>query len=126
MNDLRAKYGSIYINLSDVEDSNLRLVISECREEQFQEGNKDVLKFKDSSQRLVLNKTRGRLLAQAFGWDSDAWGGKAIEIFKGTANSFSGGQVDSVMVRALETPVHVQAPLPKEGQPTDLNDDIPF
>jgi hypothetical protein len=47
----------------------------------FDEGQKPAVRFHGETQQLVLNKTNGFALANAFGDDTDAWHGHQVQVF---------------------------------------------
>ena len=61
---------------------------------------KPVMYFSDHDQGLVLNKSKWALLADAFGDESDDWGGKAVELGH-TKVLFGAKMVDSIELKPI-------------------------
>ena len=82
------------------------LKIAEVKKEMVGQGaeaeEKPVVYFIGSDQKLVLNKTNTRKLAELFGGTTDEWQGAEVELFQ-TQTQMSGKEIDCVRVRAPGT-----------------------
>ena len=76
---IREAYPSKYVSTDDIK-APVRCTISGVLMEQVGEGQKPVCYFKGGDKGLVLNKTNGIVMADAFGDDTDDWVGKVIEL----------------------------------------------
>lgn len=105
-----------YIKLTDLAEGPLAKTIVSIEEGNF---DKPEVTFEDGS-KLSLNKTSVLVLGKAFGWKSQAWLGRQVEIYAGEV-TFQGTTKPSVLVRPID-----RQP-PKLSQVADqLNDDVPF
>jgi hypothetical protein len=78
--DMRKYLKKVFLKVDDVKASGpIRVTIIEVTEGQFDKPN---LTFHDGTQ-LSLNATNGRVLARAYGMESDDWLGKELELYVG-------------------------------------------
>lgn len=110
--DMREYAGGGYIKYKDVVESSLREKIVAIQEGNF--DSKD-LKF-ESGSLLSLNKTNARALARAYGWESDDWIGKEIELYAGET-TFDKQPQQSVLIKPISPP---------GAQNSTKDDDVPF
>jgi hypothetical protein len=100
----------------------------------------DLLRSSDGKERgLVLNKTNGEAIAADFGWNTDNWTGKVIELFP-AKTQFNGQMVDAIRVRVPKQKPATASVAPnararaEAAPPTppvtayedELDDEIPF
>ena len=95
-------FPSRFFRAADIPRGGITLVIEDVTEEEVNgdgEGKqtKWALKFKDEDRLLVLNKTNGTILAEAFGPDTDSWADKAITL-RTEKVSFGGRMTDGIRV----------------------------
>ena len=106
-----------------------------------QQGKFDRLDLKFASGDLLsLNRTNARILARAYGMDTDNWIGKLVELYAGET-SYEHQTQQSVLVRPISPPKSPEAteqvaPAPTPPAPTaqealnagpaELNDEVPF
>ncbi|MCA1469796.1 hypothetical protein I6F09_18040 [Bradyrhizobium sp. IC3195] len=97
--DMRDYIGPSYIKYPDVVDAPRREKIRA-----IEDGNFDskVLEF-ESGDLFSLNKTNARTLARAYGWESDNWIGKVVELYAGET-TFEKQAQQSVLVRPISPP----------------------
>jgi hypothetical protein len=94
-------FPSRYFKASDIPAGReLRLRISDCQMEEVgeEEEEKPVLMFDKNKKGLVLNKTNGDTLAEAFGDDSDLWVGREIILYP-TTTRFGSKKVDCLRIK---------------------------
>ena len=76
--------------------------IADVREEEVGSGedaeDRFVLHFEDDTKPLVLNKTNGSVLLDAFGLESDDWIGKQVILYR-DRTAFRGEMVDCLRLR---------------------------
>lgn len=106
MPNITEMYRSRFFKAADVPKRGLTLVIEDVTEEEVNgdgEGKqkKWALKFKDEDRLLVLNKTNGTILAEAFGPHTDSWIGKAVAL-RTEKVSFGGRLTDGIRVAAVD------------------------
>jgi hypothetical protein len=106
--DVRDYVGPSRIKYQDVVDAPRRETIVEV-----EKGSFDCLEIKFASGDLLsLNKTNARTLARAYGWESDNWVGKIVQLYAGET-IFEKQTQQSVLVKPLS--------------PADAHvDDVPF
>jgi hypothetical protein len=133
--DMRKFVGEKYLNVKDVAEGPLTANIENVR--QGKRFDKAELLL-DSGDVLALNATNTRTLAKSYGWDSNFWVGKRIEVRAGKAE-FHGDLVDSAIVVPITPgltaaeklePVAAKAVTKAVGRDkadnSDMADDIPF
>lgn len=111
MPNVNEMFPSRFFRATDIPRRGLTLVITNATQEEVNDGDtkqkKWALKFKDEDRLLVLNKTNGAILAEAFGPHTDSWTDKAITL-RTEKVSFGGRMTDGIRVG-----------------PVDFDDDIP-
>jgi hypothetical protein len=114
LNDL---FPSKFLKASDLQGQVRRVTIQQVSVEEIAQGeHKPVIHFIDAPKPLVLNKTNGQLLGSLFGMETDAWGGKKIEIYSEKV-AFQGRIVDAIRVRQLAPPTAVIPGVPDQPEP---------
>lgn len=87
-----------------------------------------VLSFRELPKAMVLNATTIRVLAKAFGEDSDSWTGKKVTLYVDPNVSFKGQVVGGLRLRPIRPKAAGLAKLAAtgtdDGEP--FNDDIPY
>jgi hypothetical protein len=110
--DMRDYVGPSYIKYPDVVDA--------PRQERIvaiQEGSFDCKDLKFASGDLLsLNKTNARTLVRAYGWESNNWIGKTVELYGGET-TFEKQAQHSVLIKPISPPKPLDTP---------PSDDIPF
>lgn len=90
------------LKADDLKGHEVKAVISGYEVKDFdQDGKKQqkaVLSFEGKEKTLVLNKTNGRRIADAFGSDLDGWKGNEIIMYPDKTD-FGGNLVDCIRVR---------------------------
>jgi hypothetical protein len=117
---------SKFLRKEDLEDDVVITMKAVCLEDMpGDDGRKRwCLYFKELPKGLVLNTTSIRVLAKAFGEDSDQWIGKKVTLYVDPNVSFKGQVVGGLRLRPLK-----QAKLPLAavaGAEEPFNDDIPY
>jgi hypothetical protein len=121
MIDMRKYASENYITVADVRDGPLQMKIVDVREGKF---DKPDLVF-ETGDILSLNATNRKTLIRAYGFTSDAWISKKIELILGEI-PFDKKPQEAVIVRPISpafTPAEKTA-IAAAG--SDMNDDIPF
>ncbi len=94
----------------------MRVTIQDVNQQEFPEqGQKLVLKFLETDQELILNKTQTRDLIEMFGAQTGAWRGKRVNLMQ-VASTYQGKP--TILITEAEQAVSVN------GAATD--DDSPF
>jgi len=116
--DVSKYVGSVFLKVEDIKASGPQQVtIVDVRQGQY--GKPDLM-FDDGT-RLGCNVTNGRALAKAYGFDSDDWVDKEVELVVGEIE-YQGKPQESILVKPISPPVENKAP-PKRDEP---NDEVPF
>jgi hypothetical protein len=114
--DMRTYAARNFIKLEDVSEGPITKTIAAIEKGNF---DKPEATFSDGST-LSLNKTSVLALGKVFGFESDDWVGRRVEIYAGDI-SYNGTTTSSVLVRPID------APVPTMQSVGDLNDeDINF
>ena len=80
---------------------NTALTIVEAEVRTIRDREKIVISFEEIEDVLVLNATNARILAEAYGDDTDDWKGKRVSLRK-VKRTFQGKLVDAIEVEPLE------------------------
>lgn len=129
-------FPSNYLKGDEIRGKRLLVIIKSGQLEEMQDGGqKPVLYFERASKGLVLNKTNGDTLAEAYGDDSDAWIGKPVILYFDPKVSYAGKRTGGIRMEipqeqdgrgrkrqppVEEPPEEDEAPLPEDS------DGIPF
>ena len=100
------------LKAEDLKGHTVSVKIAGTEVKKFDNGNKIVLKFDGKEKTLVVNKTNAKIIASAYGGDTDQWIGKSIDIYP-DKTMFGTDLVDCIRVRI---------PAPK----SDVDKDIPW
>jgi hypothetical protein len=123
--DISDQISSGFIKVPDLAAGPRRAAIASVRPGRFERPD---VEFQDGSI-LSLNATNMRILARAWGTETDAWTGKEVELYVGQTE-FQGQKRDSVLVRAISPDIPKgQQPKPKPaagGGRDPMDDAIPF
>lgn len=142
MVNINTLYPSTYLKAADLGGKGTTVTIRAVVMEKIGSNIKPVLYFQGKEKGMVLNKTNGMTIAQAYGTDTDQWSGGAIIVFPAFVD-FQGKQVEGLRVRMPERgvaagSVHVapnardramaaQAPVQTEpAYDNGFDDDVPF
>jgi hypothetical protein len=113
-------YPSRWLKVADLPDKNAIYTISDVSAEQVGEDQKQklVLKFKESTKDMILNKTNGSTLTDLYGANPNDWITKRISLFTEPV-TYRGKVIMAIRI----------APVLPEGlvvQPTDTVSDPPI
>lgn len=133
-------FPSTYLKAADLQGRNVVVTISHVRMEDVGDDHKPVLYFVGKEKGLALNKTNSNNISALYGYETDDWTGKPIELFEAQVD-YQGKSVPAIRVRiprngnghaarpaaappappatAMGTPVQYQTN-------NDLNDEVPF
>lgn len=116
-----------FLKVADLAGGTRQCVIASVRPGKFERPD---MEFQDGCV-LSLNATNMKILANAYGIETDDWIGKAVELYPGKTE-FQGQQRDSVLIQPVSPAIPFdqrKKPTPKAnrraGDP-DLDDTIPF
>jgi len=127
--DMTKYLGAAFLKIDDVKAAGpLQVKIVDIEEGQF---DRPVASFDDGT-RLTLNVGNTRILARAYGIDSDGWVGKQIQLELGSVE-YQGAMQDSIVVVPISEAIPIeQRPKPKpgtgskKGRVADMDDEIAF
>lgn len=124
-------FPSKYLSAGDLNGREIKLVIGRIEIEKIGRDNdeKPVIYFTKARKGLVLNKTNAKVIAGAYGDDTDQWEDREIILFSMMVQ-FGDEMVDSIRVKIPKAAV-APKPAPQshdelDPPPADLNDEIPF
>ena len=126
---ISAAFPSKYLKASDLQDRNVSVIMSHVELEDVGDAErKPVLFFDGKTKGLVVNKTNARVIAGAYGDDTDAWAGKQLVLFPAMVD-FRGDSVEAIRVKV--PPARQASPKPPIRQEAEnpaayLDDEIPF
>ena len=86
-----------YFKAADLKNKSRRLTIASVEDEDVGGEPKVVIRFDECDQGLVLNKTNGSVLAEAYGDEMEDWVGKSV-ILKPDKTDFNGQRRDCIRV----------------------------
>jgi hypothetical protein len=123
-------YGGTYLKADDIPSGqDLPVEIAKVSVEQLDDGDKLAVHFAGKQKAMVLNKTNGGVLCDAFGDDADTWIGKAITLYR-DRTMFGGKMVDCLRLRVTAPPIPPQptsAPVEALAEvPVSASEDTPF
>jgi hypothetical protein len=113
---MRKYVGGFFLKPDDLKQGPIHVTIAALSMGKYERPD---LEFDDGS-RLSLNATNARVLARAYGYESDDYIGKRIELTLGEVE-YQGWMQESILIRPISPPVENKA-LPK----SDTDDHIPF
>jgi hypothetical protein len=109
--------GGLFLKVDDVRATGaMKVKIVAVSEGRY---DKPDLTFDDGS-KLSCNATNGRALARAYGFDSDDWCNKEVELVVGEIE-YQGKAQEAILVNPISPPIENKAS-PKP----DFNDEVPF
>jgi hypothetical protein len=115
--DMSKYMGNVFLKVDDVKASGpIQVRITDISEGRF--GKPD-LTFHDRTQ-LSLNTTNNRVLARAYGMDSNDRIDKQVELVIGEIK-YDGKMNEAILVKPISPPIENKAP-PK----SEFDDEIPF
>ena len=116
-------FPSRYLKAADLNDRQIKLIISHVEIEDIGDDNKKpVLYFTKAKKGLVLNKTNAKTIATAYGDDMDRWDTHEVILFPAIVD-FRGDQVEAIRVR-IAKPIAQPAPKQQTENPADGFDDV--
>lgn len=137
-------FPSTYLKAADLQGRNVTVTISHVRMEDVGDDHKPVLYFVGKEKGLALNKTNSNNISALYGYETDDWTGKPIELFEAQVD-YQGKSVPAIRVRiprngnghakpATAAPVLAPPVPPTSAMSTparyqtndDLNDEVPF
>lgn len=75
------EFPSKYLKASDLQNRDVKVVMSHVEREKMGDDLKLVLYFQGKEKGVVLNKTNSNTIADAYGDDTDDWQGQEIVLF---------------------------------------------
>jgi hypothetical protein len=88
-----------YLKAADLQNRPQVVVIDTCNLEAVgDDETKPVLGFRNTSLKLVLNRTNAEAIAELYGEDSDHWIGQAVELYPARV-PFRAKMVDAIRIR---------------------------
>ena len=103
--DMRQAFPSKYLRAADVAATphqRITLDIAQIKMEVLKnkdgEDTKPICYFRGAKKGLVLNKTNCERIAHHYGWDTDQWVGKPVELYVTEVEAF-GETVDAIRVK---------------------------
>lgn len=115
--DIRSAFPSKYLRAADIlalPNKTIRLTIAGLKLETLQSRNKEdeqkpVLYFRGAKKGLVLNKTNSDRIAHHYGWNTDEWSGKTVDLYVAEVDAF-GEVVEAIRVKVATGPTTAAAP----------------
>lgn len=114
---ISAAFPSKCLKAADLQDKQVTVVMSHVEMDTIGDDERPVLYFQGKEKGLVLNKTNGNTIAQAFGDDTEDWSGGEVVLFE-TMVDFQGKTMAAIRCR-----VPPRKPVPKA---VEIDDTIPF
>ncbi|PWT73224.1 MAG: hypothetical protein C5B60_08485 [Chloroflexi bacterium] len=120
--DMSKYFGGKFLKVEDIKAAGglVKVRIVDVTEGRFDRPD---LHFDDGSQ-MGVNATNGRVLARAYGFNSDDWIDKEVELYVGQVQ-FQGNLQDAILIKTISPPIENKAPA-KTGPRGGLDDEIPF
>lgn len=126
-------FPSKYLRAADLEDQDRLVTMKHVQIEEISGSeHKPVLYFAEEAKGMVLNKTNSKIIAQAYGDDTDSWAGKKIVMYSAMVD-LRGDMVEAIRLRKpKQMPASGLAPSNRptaqhnESNPPPIDDDITF
>ena len=116
--DINAAFPSKWLKAADLKGRSVRVKISHVAMEEVGSDMLPVVYFLGAEKGVVLNKTNSNAISDAYGQETDNWGGKDMEVFPSTTD-FAGRVVDCVRMRAAQAAIQTNnTPAPASPPPT--------
>ena len=131
--DINTAFPSKWLKASDLKGRTVRVKISHVQSEEVGGDQLPVIYFLGAQKGIVLNKTNSNSISDAYGFETDNWGGKEMEVFPSTTD-YQGRIVECVRMRPVIMPsvasgevIEQPQPLPAVEQPapTDFGQQQP-
>ncbi len=122
-------YPSKYLKAADLQDREIKMVIARIELEVIgDDDKKPVVYFTKARKGLVMNRTNAKVIAAAYGQDTDQWEDKEVILFPMMVQ-FRDDMVESIRVK-IPKPAAAPKPAPQShdelNPPDGMDDDIPF
>ena len=117
--DVRKYLNASFVTYKDVAEGPMPVTIMEVAEGKY---DKPDVKFEENVV-LSANTTNLRLLEKAYGFDTEAWIGKRIELCAGEVE-YQGRLQPSVLVKPISPPTP-RAPATTSSS-AEMNDELPY
>ncbi len=125
-------FPSKYLRAADLEDQEKLVTMKHVQIEEISGSeHKPVLYFAEENKGMVLNKTNSKIIAKAYGDDTESWPGKKVVMYPAMVD-LRGDMVEAIRLRTpRQMPASGLAGLPKaaahhnEANPPP-DDDIPY
>lgn len=92
------------LKAEDLKGHTVEVTIASTEVKKFENGSKIVIRFEGKEKTLVVNKTNAKIIASAYGSNTDGWVGKKIQIYP-DKTMFGTDLVDCIRVRIPAPPV---------------------
>jgi len=116
--DINQAFPSKYLKAEDLQGKRHTVQMNYVEVEKLGDDDRPVLYFVGKKKGLPMNKTNAETVASAYGWETDAWAGKYIDIFPADVE-FKGKMTKGIRL-ALPARQVQQAPAQYQ-QPSDFN-----
>ena len=101
---ISSAFPSKFLKAADLQDQNVNVIISHVDMDDVGDTDKKpVVFFQGKAKGVVLNKTNSKVIAMAYGDDTDAWRGKPLILFPAMVE-FKGDMVEAIRCRVPKTP----------------------
>jgi hypothetical protein len=110
-------YPSNYLKAADLNGHERTLKISSVTRDEIGGERKNLLGFAGAHKKLVLNKTNARVIAKAYGNNTESWLDKPVTLYE-TQVDFKGDLVPGIRIKV---PMAQQSEMPLEEPPFDDN-----
>jgi hypothetical protein len=127
-------FPSKYLRAADLEDQDKLVTIKHIQIEEIA-GNehKPVLYFVEETKGMVLNKVNSKIIAKAYGEETDSWPGKKVVMYMAMVD-LRGDMVEAIRLRTpRQMPASGLAGSPtkapahhNEANPPPFDDEVPF
>jgi hypothetical protein len=129
------EFPSQWLKASDLGGREVRFTMANVEREKIGQDNKPVLYFKGKDKGLVLNKTNGKTISDAYGDDTEEWYDQPLILFA-VKTDFQGNVVDAIRCRiptakdnrptAPRRDPASSGPAATDEPPPHTDDDVPF
>jgi len=118
--DINTAFPSKWLKASDLKGRTVRVKISHVQSEEVGGDQLPVIYFLGAQKGIVLNKTNSNSISDAYGFETDNWGGKEMEVFPSTTD-YQGRIVECVRMRPVIMPSVASGEVIEQPAPPPVN-----
>lgn len=108
--DMSQAFPGQHLKAADLAGQTIVLTIASIAMAKIGDDEKPVMKFYETQQDMVLNKTNTNVIIASYGSESNAWAGRQLQLYP-TKVQFGAEMVDAIRVQVPAAPAAAVAPV---------------